>query len=70
MKKLKSYRELLVIAALILVFLGVAISQTKLQTPILQTEKRVSLIVYGDDSERWENLRQGAGLVCENKKAG
>ncbi len=70
MKKLKSYRELLVIAALILVFLGVAISQTKLQTPILQTEKRVSLIVYGDDSERWENLRQGAGLVCENKNAG
>ena len=69
MKKLKSYRRLLISAILLLVFLVVAISQTKLQSPRLQDEKRVSMIVYGDDSERWENLRQGAGLVCENNDA-
>ena len=70
MKKMKRYRELLIIAVLMLVFLIAALSQTKIPSPKLQNEKRVSLIVYGDDSERWENLRQGAGLVCENNDAG
>ncbi|MBO4890730.1 MAG: substrate-binding domain-containing protein [Lachnospiraceae bacterium] len=70
MKKIKRYRELLIIAVLLLVFLVAALSQTKIPSPKLTNEKRVSLIVYGDDSERWENLRQGAGLVCENNDAG
>ena len=70
MKKINRYRELLIIAVLLLVFLVAALSQTKIPSPKLTNEKRVSLIVYGDDSERWENLRQGAGLVCENNDAG
>ncbi|MCR5301280.1 MAG: substrate-binding domain-containing protein [Lachnospiraceae bacterium] len=32
-------------------------------------ETRVSMIVYGDDSERWENMRQGAALACQDKGA-
>ena len=70
MKKFRNYKRLLIIALLLVIFLTVAISQTKIQSPKSSKRKQVSLIVYGDDSERWESLRQGAGLVCENNDAG
>ncbi len=70
MIKLKQYRRILIVAALLLVFLIVAISQIKLGSSKTETRKQISIIVYGDDSERWENLRQGAGAVCEEKNAG
>ncbi len=70
MMKLKRYRRLLVIVVLLLIFLIAAISMSDLTASKSDERKQVSLIVYGDDSERWENLRQGAGLVCEQKNAG
>ena len=70
MMKLKRYRRLLVVAVLLIVLLVAAISMNDLTTSKSEDRKQVSLIVYGDDPERWENLRQGAGLVCEQKKAG
>ena len=70
MMKLKRYRRLLVVAVLLLIFLVVAISVNDLTTSKGDDRKQVSLIVYGDDQERWENLRQGAGLVCDQKNAG
>ena len=70
MMKLKRYRRFLVVAVLLLIFLIAAISMNDITTSKSDERKQVSLIVYGDDSERWENLRQGAGLVCEQKNAG
>ena len=70
MMKFKRYRRLLVVAVLLLIFLIAAISMNDITASKSDERKQVSLIVYGDDSERWENLRQGAGLVCEQKNAG
>ncbi len=70
MKKLTEHRRLLVVAILLVIFLVTAISQIYLQTPKSETRKHVSLIVYGEDTERWENLRDGAALVCEEKNSG
>ena len=70
MMKLKRYRRLIVIAVLLMIFLVAAISMSDITASRNEERKQVSLIVYGDDSERWENLRQGAGLVCEQKNAG
>ena len=70
MNRLQDHRRLLVVVLLLVIFVGVAFSQIRLKKPQRDTRKQVSLIVYGDDSERWENLRQGASLVCEQKNAG
>ena len=69
MSKLKDNRSLLAIILLLVVFIVTAVFQIDQSTPRKKTRKQVSLIVYGDDSERWENLRQGAALVCDEKEA-
>lgn len=66
----KRYRRLIVVAVLLIVFLVAAISLGSLQTTKSEARRQVSLIVYGEDSEQWENLRQGAELVCEENNAG
>ena len=69
MKRIKGSASLLIIAVLIVIFVYVVMSQLVLNENSGERAKHVSLIVYGDDSERWENLRQGAELVCKDKNA-
>lgn len=69
MKRLEKSRSLLAITVLLLIFFVIVITQTNTREPVEKERKHVSLIVYGDDPERWENLRQGAGLVCGEKNA-
>ncbi|MBR6159251.1 MAG: substrate-binding domain-containing protein [Lachnospiraceae bacterium] len=67
---MRRYKGLLVIAALLMILLGLVVFQTKgMRTTRAEERKRISLIVYGDDTERWESLRQGAGLVCKQNNA-
>ena len=65
MNILKKNGRLLIIIGLILIFLLTAMIQITGRNTKSNERKNVSLIVYGDDSERWESMRQGAGLVCE-----
>lgn len=69
MIKKKSSKSLFAVIVLLLIFLAIVIMQINGREPVDVKKKHVSLIVYGDDSQRWENLRQGAGLVCEEKGA-
>ena len=69
MKKLLKNRSLLALMSLLAVFLIVIASQLYSDSPDKEKRRRVSLIVYGDDSERWENLRQGAALACDGQNA-
>ena len=65
MNMLKKNSRLLVVIALILIFLMTAMYQNTGRSTKSSVRKNISLIVYGDDSERWESMRQGAGLACE-----
>ena len=69
MKLLKGRKLLIAGLVLLLIFLMLVTSQMNIQSPVKEKRSKVSLIVYGDDNERWENLRQGAGLVCDEKSA-
>ena len=69
MTVLKKNKNLLYGILLLLVFLVLILSQLNQKEPRKKPGKHISFIVYGDDSERWENMRQGAGLVCENNNA-
>lgn len=65
----KSKSLVTVIILLLLILLLFAIFRSNFAPRENESRKHVSMIVYGDDSERWENLRQGAGLVCGEKNA-
>ncbi len=69
MTVLKKNKNLLYGILLLLVFLVLILSQLEQKEPRKRPAKHVSFIVYGDDSERWENMRQGAYLVCEENNA-
>lgn len=69
MKKILKNRSLLTLLSLLAVFLVIILFQLYADTSVTEKRKKVSLIVYGDDAERWENLRQGADLVCNDKNA-
>ena len=69
MSILKGRRGLLAMALLLLIIFVAALFQNMEGRPTNEERKKVSLIVYGDDSERWENMREGAGLVCDEKGA-
>ena len=62
-------RSLPILAVLVLVIIVAMIFTTMGKAPKKGKRKHVSLIVYGDDNERWENLRQGVGLVCGQNDA-
>ncbi|MBQ8007188.1 MAG: substrate-binding domain-containing protein [Lachnospiraceae bacterium] len=69
MRKVLKNKNLIILIAVLFVFLGITLSSIYSNSPGKESRKKVSLIVYGDDSERWENMRQGAGLVCEENDA-
>ncbi len=69
MTVLKNNKNLLYGILLLLVFLVLILSQLEQKEPKKRPGKHVSFIVYGDDSERWENMRQGAYLVCDENNA-
>lgn len=68
MNVLKKNSRLIVVLALTLIFLITAMYQITGRGSRRSERKNVSLIVYGDDSERWESMRQGAGLACDEKE--
>ena len=68
MNVLKKNSRLIVVLALTLIFLITAMYQITGRGSRSSERKNVSLIVYGDDSERWESMRQGAGLACDEKE--
>ncbi|MCR5688067.1 MAG: substrate-binding domain-containing protein [Lachnospiraceae bacterium] len=69
MKMLKDIKSLPVIVLLLMIILVTAVFQNVERRPKSEERKKVSLIVYGDDSERWENLREGSELVCKENNA-
>lgn len=69
MRKLFANKNLLfLIMALVVIFFFI-LYRTYVNPETGYSRKKVSLIVYGDDQQRWENLRQGAELVCNDKNA-
>jgi len=65
MERFKNQKYLIVAMVVAFIFLiveAVLYSQTDNDT---KDVKKISIIVYGKDSERWENLRNGAELACE-----
>lgn len=67
---MKKFRSPIVILAFLLVGLmiieaAIYIQALKREEPIIQ----VSLIVYGSDASRWENLKQGAVLAADEMNA-
>ncbi len=69
MRRMLSNRKLIILISILLILLGITISSAYSNSSEKESRQKVSLIVYGDDSERWENLRQGSVLVCENNNA-
>ena len=69
MKRLKDNKSLLISMILLFILLVFVVLQSDFAPREDKERKHVSMIVYGDDSERWENMRQGAGLVCSEKNA-
>ncbi len=66
----KVFKNKNIIAAIILIVILVIIAVYASVTGDSEEEVRhVSMIVYGDDAERWENMREGAYLVCTDKNA-
>ncbi|MCR4806618.1 MAG: substrate-binding domain-containing protein [Lachnospiraceae bacterium] len=67
MKKIKAPVFYLVCVLVVLLIFEIAIYMQALkeEDPILQ----VSLIVYGSDASRWENLKQGAALAADDMNA-
>lgn len=68
MKYLKENGSLPAIASVVVIVLVVIIFMATGRTHE-EKHRHVSLIVYGEDSERWENLRQGAELACGENNA-
>ncbi|MBR4719411.1 MAG: substrate-binding domain-containing protein [Lachnospiraceae bacterium] len=69
MLRFRKSRSFFAVTLLLLILLVIVAIQVNNREPAEKERKHVSLIVYGDDPERWENLRQGAGLVCGEKNA-
>ena len=65
----KNNKRLFVIAGLIVAFITIILLLTNNPAKGQETADHVSMIVYGDDPERWENMREGAGLVCADLDA-
>ncbi len=69
MKNLTGKRSLVAVAILLVIFLLIAGYQINAGITENKPTRHVSMIVYGDDSERWENMREGAYLVCKDMNA-
>ncbi|SCY80535.1 ABC-type sugar transport system, substrate-binding protein, contains N-terminal xre family HTH domain [Lachnospiraceae bacterium XBB2008] len=68
MFKNKSIIIVIVLLVILVVSLLIGLYETSPQASG-QEVKHVSMIVYGDDQERWENMREGADLVCADRDA-
>ena len=69
MKRLYEKKSLIIVIVLLIIFLAMAVYQVNFGTTESKPPKHVSMIVYGDDSERWENMYEGAYLVCKEQNA-
>ena len=69
MKRLYEKKSLIIVIVLLIIFLAMAVYQVNFGTTENKPPKHVSMIVYGDDSERWENMYEGAYLVCKEQNA-
>ncbi|HCM92822.1 MAG TPA: hypothetical protein DIS78_09690 [Lachnospiraceae bacterium] len=67
MKKVRSPIFIIacVLAGLMIIETAIYVQALKKEDPIIQ----VSLIVYGSDASRWENLKQGAALAADDLNA-
>ncbi len=69
MNRIRENKSLLFVVILLIAFLLVYVYQINSETVEEKEPRHVSMIVYGDDAERWENMRDGALLVCEERGA-
>lgn len=70
MKNVKiNKKSLLIIILAIVVVLAVTLMDSYSHGKSDKKTKHISVIVYGNDSDRWENLKQGAVLACEDNNA-
>ncbi len=68
MKKMSENKSLIAVIALIAVFVMITLYASVPRRSDKEV-KHVSMIVYGDDADRWANMREGAYLVCSEKNA-
>ena len=66
--KLRSGKNLIAALILLVVFAIIA-ALWFIPGKADEKPKHISMIVYGDDTERWENIREGAYLVCSDNNA-
>ncbi len=66
----KVFKNKYIIAAVILIVILVIIAvYASVPGDSDEEVRHVSMIVYGDDAERWESMREGAYLVCADRNA-
>ena len=69
MTRIRNQRNMAIAMILMFVLLIVeACLYARTESEEIET-KQISIIVYGTDSERWENLKNGAELACERNIA-
>lgn len=64
-----SRRGIVVIISVLLIILLILFGIFNSRSDDKEKTKQISLIVYGSESDRWENLRQGAELACDEAGA-
>ena len=69
MKRLHDKKSLIAVIVLLIILLITVAYQVSLGTTKNKPPGHVSMIVYGEDKERWENMREGAYLVCQENNA-
>ena len=69
MKRFYEKKSFMIVVVLLIVFLVTAVYQINSGTTENTPPRHVSMIVYGDDTERWENMYEGAYLVCKDHNA-
>lgn len=68
MKKMSENKSLIAVIALLAVFVLITL-YTSAPRSSDKDMKHISMIVYGDDADRWANMREGAYLVSSEKNA-
>ena len=69
MKRFENQKYLIIAMAVVLVFFVVQAIVYITGNNSVDEPKQISIIAYGADADRWENLKDGAELACEKSEA-
>lgn len=69
MERFKNQRVLIIAMAFVTVFFLLQLRVYQSDASRRDEIKQISIVAYGSDTERWENLKQGAETACTNSGA-